>query len=86
MNQQYALTAQKASHTLGLHPRVWGQQGEGGDPAPLLCSGETSSGVLHPDLKSSVQERCGPVGVHSEEGHKNYPRDGTPLFEGLFQP
>ena len=23
---------------------------------------------LHPDLESSVQERCGPVGAHLEEG------------------
>ena len=29
-------------------------------------------------MESSVQERCGPVGAHPEEGHKNDPRDGTP--------
>jgi len=25
--------------------------------------------------------RHGPAGVHSEEGYKNAPRDGTPLYE-----
>ena len=44
----------------GLHPKQRGQQGKGGDPAPLLCAGETSPGVLHPDVKSSVQERHRP--------------------------
>ena len=58
----------------GLHQKKHGQQGKGGDPAPLLCAGETSPGVLH----LSVQQKCGPVGVHPEEGHKNDPRDGTP--------
>ena len=61
-----------------LHQKNCGQQVKGGDPAPLLCSGEASPGVLCPDVESSVQERCGPVGVHPEEGHKNVPRDGTP--------
>ena len=52
----------------GLHPKNSGQQGEGGDPA-LSC--ETSPGVLHLDVESSVQERCGPVGAHPEGGHKS---------------
>ena len=43
--------------------------------APLLSTAEASPGMLH--VESSVQERCGPVGAHSEEGHKNDPRDGT---------
>ena len=35
-------------------------------------------------MESSAQERCGPVGAHPEEGHKNDPWDGTPnLEEGL---
>ena len=48
--------------------------------SPLLHTGETSPGVLHPDVKSSVPERNGPVGVHPEEGYKNDPRDGIPLL------
>jgi len=64
-----------------LHPKNCGQQGEGGDPVPLLCAGETSPRVLHPDGQSSVQDRCGPVGAHPGEGHKNDPRDGIPLRE-----
>jgi len=61
------------------------------DPAPLLCAGEASPGVLHPDVKSSVQERHGAVGVHPEEGHQNDPRDGTAPYKdrlrelGLFR-
>ena len=66
----------------GLHQRKSGEQVEGGDPAPLLCSGETSPGVLHPDVEFSVQERCGPVGACPEKGHKNDPRDGTPPPRG----
>ena len=58
----------------GLNQQKCGQQIEGGDPAPLLCTGETTPGVLHPDVESSVQERC--------ESHKNYPRDGTPALCG----
>ena len=63
---------------LGLHQKKHDQQVEGCDPAPLLYTGEASPGVLCPDVESSVQERCQPVGVHPEEGHKNDPRDVTP--------
>ena len=59
--------------------RERGQQGEGGDPALLLCAGEASPGALHPDAESSVQDRHGPVGVCPEEGRRNDPRDGTPV-------
>jgi len=62
-----------------------GQQVEGGDLAPLLCTDETSPGVLHPDVESSVQERHGPVGVHPEESHKNDLRDRTPLLGGQVE-
>ena len=64
----------------GLHQKQCSQQSEGGDPAPLLCACETSSGVLHPDVKSSVQDKLRPVGVHPDESHKNDPRDGIPLL------
>jgi len=38
-------------------------------------------GVPHPDVESSAQERCGPIGAHPEEGHRNDPRDGTSFLE-----
>jgi len=31
-------------------------------------------------VESSLQERHRPVGAHPEEGHRNDPRDGTPLL------
>ena len=66
----------------GLYQQNCGHWGEGGDSAPLLCTGETSPGVLHPEVESSLEKRgrCRPVGAHPEEGHKNDPRDETPLL------
>ena len=49
---------------------VW-SAGRGSDPAPLLCAGEASPGLLSPDMESSGQERHGAVGLHPEEGHEN---------------
>ena len=45
-----------------------------------LCVGVASSGVLHPDVEPSVQERHGLVTVCPEEGYKKDLRDGTPLL------
>ncbi len=59
MNQQCALASQKGNGIPELHQKKCSQQVEGGDPAPLFCVGETSSGVLLPDVESSVQERNG---------------------------
>ena len=57
------------SHTyVGLHQKNYGQQVEGSDPAPLLCTDETSSGVLNLYLESSVQEKHRPVRLGPEEG------------------
>jgi len=39
----------------GLHPNWHGQQFKGGDHTHLLGAGKTSPGILHPDMKSSVQ-------------------------------
>ena len=66
----------------GLQQKKSSQQIKGGDPAPLLCTGEVSPGVLHPDLESSVEEGHGAVGPHPEEGYKNAPGDGTPILLG----
>ena len=59
-----------------------GQQAAGHDPDPELCADEPSPRVLHPDVESLVQERCGPVRAHLEEGHKNDPRDRTAPLQG----
>jgi len=53
----------------------------GGDPAPLFCTGETSPGVLYPDVESSVLRIWGPVGTLAELDSKISPGDGTSLRE-----
>jgi len=55
MSRQCALAAQKANRIPGLHQKQRGQQVEGGDSAPLLCSGESPPGVLCPALEPHVQ-------------------------------
>jgi len=55
----------------GLHQKQCGQQVEGGDSAPLLHSGETSPGVLHPALEPSAQKRHGAVGAGPGQGHQS---------------
>ena len=57
-----------------LHEKKPGQRVGGGDPTLLHCAGETSPGVLHPDVEFSVEERHGPAGACPEENHKNDPR------------
>jgi len=64
----------------GLHQKQCGQQVEGRDSAPLLRSGESPPGVLHPALEPSAQDRHGPVGVVPEEGDKNDLRAGASLL------
>jgi len=54
----------------GLHQRQHGQQAKGGDSAPLLHSGETPPGALHPALEHPAQERHGPVAAGPEEATK----------------
>jgi len=67
----------------GPHQEKRGQRVKGGDSAPLLCSGETLPGILHPALECSAREGRGPVGVAKpEEGHENDPRAGAPLLWG----
>jgi len=44
----------------GLHQKKHSQQVEEGDSAPLLCSGETPRGILHPAPKPSAQKDMEP--------------------------
>jgi len=55
----------------GLHQEKRGQQVEGGDSTPLLCSGETPPRVLHPALEPSAQEGHGAVGECPEDSDKD---------------
>ena len=50
MSQQCALSPESQPFP-GLSEKNSGLQVEGGDPAPLLCSGETSPGLLCADVK-----------------------------------
>jgi len=68
------------ARTDDMHQERSGQQVEGGDSVPLLCSGDTPPGVLYPALEPSAQERHALAGAGPEEGQKNDPRDGTPLL------
>jgi len=53
----------------GLHQEKHDQHVEGRDSSPVLCSGETSPGLLCPVLKPSAQGH-GAFGAGPEEGHK----------------
>ena len=65
-----------------------GLQVEEGDSAPLLCSHETTSGVLHPildDEEPSTQEGCGAVGAGPEERHKDDQKSEAPLLRRQYK-
>lgn len=64
----------------GLNEKQQGQQGKGGDSISLLCSAETSPGVLCIALSLPIKEGCGPVRKSPEEVHNHDQRAGTPLW------
>ena len=76
-SQKCALAVQKANCVLGCIKRNMTSRLRE-VPAPLLCTGEISTGILHPHIESLLQERHRPVGAHPEEYHENNPRNGTP--------
>ena len=80
MSQQLCTHSPEGQPYPRLHQRESGLQVEGRDSAPLLCSGETSPGVLRPVLEPSAQERHGAVGAGPEEGQGNDQVAGTPLL------
>ncbi|KAM6355122.1 uncharacterized protein O3Q21_002210 [Podargus strigoides] len=63
-----------------LHQRKCGQHVNEGDSAPGLHSGGTLPAIQCAALETHGQERHGPVGGCSEEGHKSGQMDGTPLL------
>ncbi|KAJ7423584.1 rna-directed dna polymerase from mobile element jockey-like [Willisornis vidua] len=81
MTLQCALAAQKVNCILGCTKRnMTGRSKE--VILPLSCSGETSPGVLHPALGSSVKERHGSVRAGAEKSHKNDQRNIPLLLQG----
>jgi len=76
----------------GLHREQRGQQGEGGDSAPLLRSRQTPPGVLHPALEPQTSEGHGCVGAGPEEamkmirGLENLSSEGQAEGAGAVQP
>jgi len=80
MTWQHALAAQKANCTLGcISSSVGSRAREGGDSAPLLYSGATRPGILHPALEPSAQDTW-TCWSRSRRGHNNDPRAGAPLL------
>jgi len=77
MTQRCELAAQKANGILGCIQSSVASRSRERDSAPLLSSGESPPGVLHPALEPSAQERHGPIGVGPKEGHRDDQRAGA---------
>ena len=72
--------SQKSQPYPGLQQEKRGQQGNGGDSAPLLHSRQNPPGVLRPDLEPPTEEGHRAVGAGPEQDHKDDPRAGAPLL------
>lgn len=68
---QCSLAAQQDDHNLGCIRRSVGQQVEGGDSAPVLCSSEILPGILLSSLWPLAQEGHGIIRMNPEAGHKD---------------
>lgn len=56
------------------------QRAEGGDPSPLLNSGEAAPGVLGPVLGPAVPEGPGHTGESPQEDHQDGEGTEAPLL------
>ncbi|RMC15847.1 hypothetical protein DUI87_08052 [Hirundo rustica rustica] len=79
MTQQWTLTAWKAKRVLDCIQSSVGSR-EGGDSAPLLCSGEISPAEPHTALVAPAQGGQGAVGASREDGHQDDQRNEAPLL------
>ena len=78
MSRQCALAAQRANCVLGCIKRSVASRAR--EVILLLCSGETSPGVLRSALEPSAQEGHGTVGAGPKEGYRNDSKAGAPLL------
>jgi len=70
MSQQCAIVAKGANGILECLKRMW-LAVKGGDPPPLLCSGQAIFRILYPVLGFPVEKRQGSLRRSPAEGHKD---------------